>query len=149
LVGIVHQLDTLGDLKPADKVVLKYLHITQSKYKQLIRSIDTLLDVSTLSIEEVTGHLKVAEDDVVETPAMEGKLLLTEEEWRDRSKKKEATEGSRGGPSGDHGGCGHGSGSNRGRGKGRGGRDDGAGASGRRGSNNSLQQTGSLGPGML
>jgi hypothetical protein len=34
--------------------------------------------VSTLSIEEITGRLKAAEDDVAERSAMEGKLLLSE-----------------------------------------------------------------------
>jgi hypothetical protein len=114
LAGIVHQLATLGDPEPDDKVVLKYLHIVRSRYKQLILSIETLLDVSTLSIEEITGHLKVAEDDVVESPAAEGKLLLSEEEWRERSKKNEVSDGSCGGSSGDHGGRGHGGGGNRG-----------------------------------
>jgi transposase InsO family protein len=135
LAGIVHQLATLGDPEPDDKVVLKYLRIARSRYKQLVLSIETLLDVSTLSIEEVTGRLKAAEDDAVETPVVEGKLLLTEEEWRDRSKKKEAADGSHGGSGGDRGGRGRGSGGNRGRGRGRGGRGDGAGASGGRGGN--------------
>jgi hypothetical protein len=78
LAGIVHQLATLGDLEPDDKVVLKYLRIARPRYRQLILSIETLLDVSTLSIEEITGRLKAAEDDVAERSAMEGKLLLSE-----------------------------------------------------------------------
>jgi hypothetical protein len=36
LVGIVHQLATLGDPEPDDKVVLKYLRITRPRYKQLV-----------------------------------------------------------------------------------------------------------------
>jgi hypothetical protein len=54
------------------KVVLKYLRITRLRYKQLVLSIETLLDVSTLSIEEVTGRLKAVEDDGGESSAMEG-----------------------------------------------------------------------------
>jgi hypothetical protein len=76
LVGIINQLTTLGDPEPGDKVVLKYLRITRPRYKQLVLSIETLLDVSTLSIEEVTGRLKAVEDDVVESPAAEWRLLL-------------------------------------------------------------------------
>jgi hypothetical protein len=70
------------------------------------------------------------EDDIVETPTVEGKLLLTEEEWVEKNKKKEA-EGSCARSSGARGGRGHGGG-NRGRGRGRGGRrGDGIGSSGR------------------
>jgi hypothetical protein len=46
-----------------------------------VLSIETLLDVSTLSLEEVTGCLKVVDDDNGESSDAEGKLLLTEEEW--------------------------------------------------------------------
>jgi hypothetical protein len=59
---------------------------------------------------------------------VEGKLLLTEQEWHERSKTKETGEGSWGGSTGDHGCRGRGGG-NRGRGRGRG---DGSDASGRR-----------------
>jgi hypothetical protein len=80
LAGIMNQLATLGDPEDDEKVVLKYIRITRPKFKQLVILIETLLDVSTLSIEEVTGRLKEAEDDGVEVPAVEGKLLLIEEE---------------------------------------------------------------------
>jgi hypothetical protein len=110
LVGIVHQLATLGDLEPNDKVMLKYLRIACPRYRQLVLSIETLLDVSTLSIEEITCHLKAEEDDVVESPAVEGKLVLTEEEWHERAKKKDTGDASRGGSNGDRGGRGRGSG---------------------------------------
>jgi hypothetical protein len=45
-------------------------------------SLETLMDLSKLTIEDVTGHLK-AVDDRVEATAMttaSGKLLLTKEE---------------------------------------------------------------------
>jgi hypothetical protein len=132
LAEIVSQLATLGDPQPDDKVVLKYLSITRPRYKQLVLSIETLLDVSTLSIEEVTGRLKAVEDDGGESSAMEGRLLLTKDEWCERNKKKESIEGSRGGSSSDCGGRGRGSG-NRGRGRCHGGRGDGAGPNGWRG----------------
>jgi hypothetical protein len=73
----VNQLTTLSDPEDDEKVVLKYLCITRPRFKQLVISIETLLDVSTLSIEEVTGRLKVAEDNGVEVPTAEEKLLLT------------------------------------------------------------------------
>jgi hypothetical protein len=102
---ILNQLATLGDPELDDKVVLKYLRIARPRYKQLVLSTETLLDVSTLSIEEVTCRLKVVEDDGGESSAVEGKLLLTEDEWRERN-KKESSEWSRGGSNGDRGGRG-------------------------------------------
>jgi uncharacterized membrane protein YgcG len=141
LVGIVHQLVTLGDPEPDDKVVLKYLRIARPRYKQLVLSIETLLGVSTLSIEEVTGRLKAAEDDVVDSPAVEGKLLLTEEEWRERAKKKDMGDASCGGSNGDRGGRSRGSG-NRGRCRGRG---DSSGSSGGRGNNGNCHRCGKPG----
>jgi hypothetical protein len=63
LTGIVNQLATLGDPEPDPKVVLKYLQIARSRYKQLVLSIETLLNLSTLIVEEVTGRLKATEDD--------------------------------------------------------------------------------------
>jgi uncharacterized membrane protein YgcG len=135
LAGIMNQLATLGDLKPDDKVVLKYLRIARPRYKQLVLSTETLLDVSTLSIEEVTGHLKMAEEDTIESSVIEGKLLLTEVEWAERN-KKEVPDTSRTGSSGSgRGGRGHG-GRNHGKGRGRGGHGNGSGPSGGRGNNN-------------
>jgi hypothetical protein len=127
----VNQLTTLGDLEDDEKVVLKYLHITRPKFKQLVISIETLLDVPTLSIEEATGRLKMAEDDGIKVPVVEGELLLIEEEWREKAKKKETGEGSCGGSNGDRGSLNRGGG-NRGRGRGRGGRGENSGTLGGR-----------------
>ena len=80
MTGIVQHLATLGDPELDEKVVAKYLCVVRSRYKQLVISIEMLLDISKLSIEEVTGRLK-ATDDVEPAPAhtTSGKLLLTEE----------------------------------------------------------------------
>jgi hypothetical protein len=100
LARIMNQLATLGDPEPNDKVVMKYLWIACPRYKQLVLSIETLLDVSTLSIEEVMGCLKRVEEDTIESSVAEGKLLLTEEEWAERSKKKEVVDSSHAGSNG-------------------------------------------------
>jgi hypothetical protein len=58
-------------------------------YKQIARSTESLLDLKNMSIEELTGRLKVCgEDDEeqAENVASGGKLLLTEEQWMARSK---------------------------------------------------------------
>ena len=54
LTSVVNQLATLGDPEPDDKVVEKYLHVARPRFSQLVLSIETLLDISTLSLEEIT-----------------------------------------------------------------------------------------------
>jgi hypothetical protein len=90
LAGMVNQLTVLGDLEPDDKVILKFLCITHLRFKQLVISIETLLDVSALSLEEVTDQLRLVEEDSGAPPAVDGKLYLMEQEWAEHSKKKEA-----------------------------------------------------------
>jgi hypothetical protein len=78
LTGIVQRPATLGDPELDEKVVAMYLRVVRLQYKQLVLSIETLLDISQLLIEEVIGRLKAA-DDVEPAPAhtVSGKLLLT------------------------------------------------------------------------
>jgi hypothetical protein len=47
-------------------------------------SIETLLDVSTLSLEEAICQLRSAEEDGVTPQIADGKLYLTEQEWVER-----------------------------------------------------------------
>ncbi|BFI37726.1 hypothetical protein MPTK2_6g90090P [Marchantia polymorpha subsp. ruderalis] len=68
-------------------IILKYLRVFLKQYSQMARSIESLLDLSTMSIEELTGRLKVCDehdDEDEEEDAGGGKLLLTEEQWRAR-----------------------------------------------------------------
>jgi hypothetical protein len=68
LSRIVNQLAVLGDSELNDKVVLKFLQITRPRYWQLVISIKMLLDVSTLSLEEVTVQLRSTKEDKVTPP---------------------------------------------------------------------------------
>jgi hypothetical protein len=68
------------------KVIEKYLHIVHGRYKQLVVSVETLLDISTLSIEEVTGRLLASLPKLNQDSE---KLYLTEEQWLERYKSKE------------------------------------------------------------
>jgi hypothetical protein len=72
----VPQLARHGEQK-----AVKYLCIVPKKYTQIALSIETLLNLSTLSIEEVTGRLK-AVDDREEVPptnpiSVDDKMLFT------------------------------------------------------------------------
>jgi hypothetical protein len=104
LTNIVSQLATLGDPEDPTKVVEKYLRIARGRYKQLVVSMETLLDISTLSIEEVTGRLLASEDDPESKQNLDsGKLYLTEEQWLERYKAKEQENSRTGGGSRGHG----------------------------------------------
>ena len=54
-----------------------------AKYIQIPLSIETMLDLSTLTIEDVTCHLRAVDERLEQATATKdsGKLLLTEEEW--------------------------------------------------------------------
>lgn len=62
LTNIVSQLATLGDPKKPTKALEKFLRIARGRYKQVVVSMETLLDISTLSIEEVTRRVRASED---------------------------------------------------------------------------------------
>ncbi|XP_066341547.1 uncharacterized protein [Miscanthus floridulus] len=113
LTNIVQRLAMLGDPEPDEKVVAKYLRVARPRYKQLVISIETLLDISTLSIEEVTGRLKAADDEPPPAQTVAGKLLLTKEQWIERYKKRDQGSNRGGSTSGSRG-------KRRGRGRGRG-----------------------------
>jgi hypothetical protein len=95
LTGMMNQLATLGDPEPDDKIVAKYLRVARPRYHQLVVSIETLLDIESLSVEEVTAQLKAVEDDGVVAGNGREKLYLTEEEWLERYKQKESDGGRR------------------------------------------------------
>ena len=96
LTSLVSQLAQVGVDIGEEEAVAKYLRVVPPRFAQIALSIETLLDMSTLSIEEVTGRLKAVEDRA-EAPARTtagGQLLLTEEQWAARLRKRKQGEGS-------------------------------------------------------
>lgn len=83
LTNLVTSLATLGAPIDETQVVEKFLRVVPPKLSQIALAIETLLDTSEMSLEEVTGRLKAAEDRLESSEPLreQGNLLLTEEQW--------------------------------------------------------------------
>jgi hypothetical protein len=72
--------DTYDD----ERAVEKLFRCIPKKYNQIARSIKSLLDLSTMSIEEAIGHLNVIDGDepqpLLRPITVGGKLYLTREQ---------------------------------------------------------------------
>ena len=114
LSSLVSQLGVLGVQIKEPDTVRKFLSVVPKQFSQMACSIETLLDLDTLSIEELIGRLKAAEERYsVDEPSpakATGKLLLSEQDWFARMKLRD------GGSSSSH--AGRGGGKPRGRGTG-------------------------------
>jgi hypothetical protein len=115
LSGMAAHLATLGEEVKDGEIIAKMLRSLPPRFKQITITIKTLLGASTMSVTDLTGRLKVAEEAFVEAPTslqQDGKLYLTEEEWDVQRKKCEVENHSgscaRGGGTGK--GCGRGCG---------------------------------------
>jgi hypothetical protein len=92
LAKMVHEKEILGDLEEPRKVAAKYLRVILKKYTLVTISIEFVLEISTLSVDEITNRLRVVEgcgDEEDEAPAVGGKLLLIEELLQARMKEKQ------------------------------------------------------------
>ena len=75
-----------------EEVVSKYLHSVLVKYIQIALSIEMMLDLSTLTIEDVTCHLWVVDERMEQAIAMmNNSMLLLIEEWAAWKKSGEAS----------------------------------------------------------
>jgi hypothetical protein len=76
------------------EVVKKMLHEVPERRESVAISMETLLDLNSLSLEEATEHLRAIErrkKKVSGGKDSTGRLLLTEEEWTARMKKRDGS----------------------------------------------------------
>jgi hypothetical protein len=100
---MLQKMVQFGDDTYDERAIEKLFCCILNKYKQIARSIESLLDLSTMTIEEMMGHLKVVDDD--EPQALSGpitigrKLHVTREHWEacQGDKKKRMSSSSIGG----------------------------------------------------
>ena len=87
LSSLVSQLGVLGVKVSEADVVCKFLSVVHPKFSQMACSIETLLNLDNLSVEELIGRLKASEERYEQEASeakQDGKLLLSEEEWNAR-----------------------------------------------------------------
>jgi hypothetical protein len=93
LTGVMHDLEILEDRVTEHKAVLKFLRCVPKRFRQLAHSIQQLLDLKNMTVEELTGRFLAVEEELDmedEEGGLHGgsHLLLTEEEWMERARKK-------------------------------------------------------------
>jgi hypothetical protein len=96
LTTVVSQLWVLGDDITDKDVIKKLLHVIPDKLEQVAISMETLLDLDALSIEEVVDHLRTVErrKKPPSSKDSDGPLLLMEEEWMARMKARDGSNSS-------------------------------------------------------
>jgi hypothetical protein len=103
--GLANHLRSLGNDFSDKKVVKKMLQSIPENLEQVAISMETLLDLDSLSIEEAAGHLQAVENQrkkKTSRPAKDGggELLLTAEQWKARYKASSGEKSSRRGSGG-------------------------------------------------
>ena len=102
---LISKLKSHGVTIDEEEAVSKYLHSVSTKYIQIALSVETMLDLSNLTIEDVIGHQRVVDEHLVQVIATKdsGKLLLIEEEWAAQRNSRKAASSSHGGDGKRHG----------------------------------------------
>jgi hypothetical protein len=89
---ITTDLEGLGEKIDDTRVVKKFLRVVPARYNQVAVTIEMFCDMKTLTIEELVGRLRAAEDrfepSVEQVIEKMPKLLLTEEEWMAKNKSR-------------------------------------------------------------
>jgi hypothetical protein len=97
--NLLYELQMLGDKTTELDAVQKMLRVVLPQYSQMACSIETLLDLSTLSIEELSGRLAASEGRGAPDQEDGGRLLITAEEWATRQQRGQGSlSGSKGIP---------------------------------------------------
>ena len=98
ILKLATDLEGLGEKIADSRVVKKFLRVVPARYNQVAVTIEMFCDMKTLTLEELVGRLRAAEDRF--EPSMEEvtekmpKLLLSEEDWLAKHKSRMIQDGS-------------------------------------------------------
>jgi hypothetical protein len=88
LGSLVTELGTLGEVIKEQQVVQKLLRVILKHLSQVAVTIEVIQDLSKMTLEDAGGRLRATEDramedDALPPPRVDGKLLLTVEQWKE------------------------------------------------------------------
>jgi hypothetical protein len=92
LSNLVAALATVSEVIPEKTVVKKLLQVAPKRLAQVAVAIEVTADLGKLTIEDIGGRLRTAEDRAAEDEATvhaDGKLLLIAEQWEPRAKQQQ------------------------------------------------------------
>ena len=84
---LISKLKSHGITIDEEEAFSMYLHSVPTKYIQIALSIETMLDMSTLTIVDLTGRLRPVDDRIGAIAAADSGKLLLIEEWVARMKE--------------------------------------------------------------
>jgi cell fate (sporulation/competence/biofilm development) regulator YlbF (YheA/YmcA/DUF963 family) len=92
ITNLVGNLKALGEKIEDVRVVKKFLRVAPARFASIIVSIEMFYDLKTLTVEELVGRLRAAEDrlhdKVDHITDKAGRLLLAEEEWLEKNRHR-------------------------------------------------------------
>jgi hypothetical protein len=92
ITNLVANIKSLGESIDDARVVKKFLRVVPPRFNQVAVSIEMFCGMKTLSVEDLVGRLRAAEDrleDKVENVTDKaGRLLLAEDEWMEKHKHR-------------------------------------------------------------
>jgi hypothetical protein len=90
LTAVVADIHDTGGVVEDEHINTKLFRIVPKKYKPVAISLEQLLDVKMMALEELVGRLSTVDSySVDEEEGTGGKLYLTEEQWQARVRKQE------------------------------------------------------------
>lgn len=88
ITSLVTNIRSLGETIDDTRVVKKFLRVVPTRFNQVVVSIEMFCDVKALTVEDLVGRLRAAEerfeDKVDQVTDKTGRLLLAEEEWLEK-----------------------------------------------------------------
>lgn len=92
ITNLVVNIKSLGETVEDTRVVKKFLRVVPPRFNQVAVSIEMFCDMKTLTVENLVGRLRAAEDrledKMEQVTDKTGRLLLAEDEWFEKHKHR-------------------------------------------------------------